>query len=1470
MPPANPRRPNVIRFALPRGLAALLLLAATASSLAENTNILTVSDTLNNTSFNAAGNWLYPAPPGPGTNYYTGPYILRTPPGAGNYTFAGDSLTLSSGGQLNIKGGSGNIITINNLTNSGAINDSIDPNAIAVIAGSMKVAGAAALNTSSGSGDVRTLTNTTTMSGSGTLTNTCSNGAYPGTVVFTGNNAGFTGPLIVNHGTSLQAGSQTNLGGNPAAFNPAQLVLDNGVFQLSASMSLSNANSGVTLNAGGGTFNVGAGLTLTIANPVAGPGNLTNSGAGTLVLAGTNTYTGSTLVSTGTLSLTSSSGSASLIPNTPRIAVAAAAALNVTGLAGGFTLGPAQTLLAGSPGAAVTNINGNVIISGTNNVAGAGTVGTEIINGSLTLTGGTLLMDLGNPAAADVIMLAGGSPNLTQSGATTVLPVNGTIASGTYVLITNLAGSSVSGSFSVGATTTRGTPSYVFSTTPPALTLAVSGLTPAALVWAGTNGGNWDTSTTNWLNGAAADKFYNADSVTFTDAGKTGNVSLAATLYPGNVTVSSANTNYIFGGSGNLGGTATLTKSGTSTLTLTNANSFTGNTTINAGRLALSGSATLASQNIVLAGGATFDVSGLASAFTLGSGQTLSNSSSTAVLRGNAGTGAGTVWLTYSDGTPAISVTNGTLTLSSDTTFNLNVLGTTPAVGSYLIISTNGGTGAVAGSPPAVTITGNFASSFAGMLSISNSELYLVIPSPGFVVDGSLPPQTGSVMGKNNCCSGDAVTATGTFAGAFAKNSGNIYYPDQVLINSNANITSPGLQAYVTNTSTFTGSDNNTYTNFYYYQSLCYFSAGSLTNYGWLNYSNVNNAPGNSTFLTAYDGQIGNAPGVAGNFNRNYYWGNGVYLDDGNVGSWGGPVSVLNGAAGNTNAMITSVVGGANQDNVAGVEILAWYGNSSNPAITAVNYGTIAGSYSGNYNGTAAGIYSFTDYGGMNITNFPSGTVTAKAPYYADGIYAWCQYGNLNLVQNGMVTGTATGGQQGNTTGIGDAVAMDLFTYSTTNTASINLLNTGTATASATAYTNLYSVAVFCWAEGGSFTFTNTGTLTASGTCSVSSASCAVNTFYGGSDHGPVTLCNSGTVIGTAGPGGGGWAYGTENDSGNPITIVNSGTISHNTGLGLFIFGAGGGTATVTNSGSIFGGNEGIAAEHYTGQLTIYDTGPVMGGSANNNAMDLGATNATVFVHLYGLPNIVGWMNGRGVSNVLDFHLLGTLQQVNGGSPTLGTNLAAYNFSLTGGNSIVVSGQTYKWSGFHVTGSVTPSDTNAFLTGLGLTPAGALSPAFTTNGFTYWATNAYGASPTVTVTNADPTATNMISFNGGTYAGLTNGVASSPLALTLGVTNKLKVLVTAQDGVTTNLYTVNVLEQPSLVPPKLTNSVSRMTLSLTWPADHLGWTLQTNRVGLLATNQWFDWPGSSSLTEVTNNMLPAQTNVFYRLVYQGP
>jgi len=177
--------------------------------------------------------------------------------------------------------------------------------------------------------------------------------------------------------------------------------------------------------------------------------------------------------------------------------------------------------------------------------------------------------------------------------------------------------------------------------------------------------------------------------------------------------------------------------------------------------------------------------------------------------------------------------------------------------------------------------------------------------------------------------------------------------------------------------------------------------------------------------------------------------------------------------------------------------------------------------------------------------------------------------------------------------------------------------------------------------------------------------------------------------------------------------------------------------------------------------------------------------------------------------------------------------------------------------------------TNAYLTSLVLNPVG-LTSTFVSNTFSYLATNAYGT-PTVTVVNADLTATNKLIY-GGTTNLLTSGVASSGLALTLGVTNVVKVQVTAQDGVTVNTYQVNVIELPNLATaPKMTNSVNSGKLFLSWPADRLGFRLlvQTNNLakGISSnTNDWATVPGSTA-TFTTNFPIVSTNNGFYRLVY---
>jgi autotransporter-associated beta strand protein len=73
----------------------------------------------------------------------------------------------------------------------------------------------------------------------------------------------------------------------------------------------------------------------------------------------------------------------------------------------------------------------------------------------------------------------------------------------------------------------------------------------------------------------------------------------------------------------------------------------------------------------------------------------------------------------------------------------------------------------------------------------------------------------------------------------------------------------------------------------------------------------------------------------------------------------------------------------------------------------------------------------------------------------------------------------------------------------------------------------------------------------------------------------------------------------------------------------------------------------------------------------------------------------------------------------------------------------------------------------------------------------------------------------------------------------------------------------------NLAPPAIQLSHSGNTLGLAWPTN-LGWTLLTNSVGLTATNQWFPYPGSASITNVSLTVDPTKTNVFFRLAYPYP
>ena len=120
-----------------------------------------------------------------------------------------------------------------------------------------------------------------------------------------------------------------------------------------------------------------------------------------------------------------------------------------------------------------------------------------------------------------------------------------------------------------------------------------------ALTWTGATDGNWDTTTTNWVDQTFTPAaFTQGDFVVFDDTASINNVTLAAPMAATTLTVNNPTKDYAFGGSGGLNGQAGtygltgLDKEGDATLVISNSsvNTFTGGILIGGGTLRIAGS----------------------------------------------------------------------------------------------------------------------------------------------------------------------------------------------------------------------------------------------------------------------------------------------------------------------------------------------------------------------------------------------------------------------------------------------------------------------------------------------------------------------------------------------------------------------------------------------------------------------------------------------------------------------------------------------------------------------------------------------------------------------------------------------------------------------------------------------------------------------------------------------------------------
>jgi fibronectin-binding autotransporter adhesin len=353
-------------------------------------------------------------------------------------------------------------------------------------------------------------------------------------------------------------------------------------------------NGAMTLEPGFDTFQVGGGTSLTLSNILSGTGTLYMSGgSGSLVLAGNSpSYTGNLYVNGGTVTL--------------------------NGSIGGTVTDKINTTLAGSGSA-----SGLVDVSGALLPGTSGVAGTFHAQGGLTLEGGAAVtMDLaptlGIGGGINDLVAVTGDLNVNGNNIT-INPLTGTLANGSYTLFTYTG--NLNGSFGTASTVSQSRYGFTIDTsTAHQVKLIVTGVANT-LAWNnGANNGQWDVqSSFNWTNLTThvEDQFYTADIVLLDDRILTApNPATNLVIGSGQVVAPSVMTNnssanYSISGAGKISGTASVVKLGSSTLTISNVNDFTGNFTIAAGAVKLDGLTSAAGApngTLTISNGATLAV----------------------------------------------------------------------------------------------------------------------------------------------------------------------------------------------------------------------------------------------------------------------------------------------------------------------------------------------------------------------------------------------------------------------------------------------------------------------------------------------------------------------------------------------------------------------------------------------------------------------------------------------------------------------------------------------------------------------------------------------------------------------------------------------------------------------------------------------------------------------------------------------
>jgi len=1241
-----------------------------------------------------------------------------------------------------------------------------------------------------------------------------SSGGAPGVVNLTGQTTGSYGLTVgtTATGKSLNVilnngtASANNYQGDTTVLNSQNTLTLALANQIPDGSSAGNVTDNGTLNLGG--FNE------TI-NGLNGSGIVDGvSGTPTFTVGNNNataSFSGTIQNTAGTLALTKiGTGTQTLSgPNTYNGATTISAGM-LQGVVGGYCVSSDVTV-AGTTGNAATlgiSITDNTMqwtcSSLTVNNAG-GTSGLQFNFGAVT------------PSTTTAPLYVSGAVAFTTAPTITIF--GSSVPVGNYPLLTWGSGSAPATN---GVTLVLPRVSGHLAIAGNTLYLDVTGGSTEPVSWAGGNG-TWDVNNVAnniWKDSASALTYYQpGDTVVFDNTvGSGGTVTLNANVAPLAITVANPSANYTISGTGGIAGAASLTKSGANTLTLGTANTYTGPTTVTEGTLALSGSL----KN---------------SAVTVDPAATLTEN------------GAGVI-----SGTA--SVTNsGTATLAGANTFSG---GTVLSAGQLNI--NNGGSGptnsAIGTGPLTIAGTGTIDNTSAGDVTIQ--PLIAQNWDADFTYAGSahnLNLGAGAVTLASDryvTVSGNTLTVGGAINGAHAlykEGSGTLVLSNYNTYNGGTTVDGGTLKLAVGGSvgairGTLTINPNATVS---------------------LNYVDALGYGGNSVNTVNIDsGTLANASGGNEGYNCSYN------LNAGTMSSSGGSY-VLSGQT------ITSIA-------------------SVNPSVVSAPL-TLRGNQltlNADTGATANGIDlllsgKLSPYGGENGALIKTGTGTVQL----SGTNTFTgpttnSAGTLNLAcQFALQASTLT--MNGGSLVFDSSVTNNTFTFGGLAAPAAGLgydidltNNAGAPVALSVGANNSTYAAVL--GGSGSLTKIGNGTLTLttssntySGGTTIGSGALALGTDYGANEN--VDSLGSGNVVITNGATlkfGGTSGYpvvyysipsvnsftinnGVLNvtDGGQQLlggVIVNSGgltTITHYIGKDLFLDGV------VSGSGPINVENAPYAATHqgythfgnpgntYSGTLTIVD--PSIG---NGGALAVDTNAALTFA------TVVDNHTPSSANNY--YKALAFATGVT--TPVFGALAGTGNFALTDGANAAVT--------LTVGGNGSNTVYSGVLSGIGsLTKAG--------NG-------------TMTLSNAN-TYTGNTTINGGTLEIVQPAIATNStvtvasgavLQLDFTVTNTVGNLVLGGSTQSPGVYNSStpggyITGSGSLLvgssiatnPTNLTATVSGGSLVVSWPADHLGWILQSQTNSLatgLGTN-WVDMAGSASVNSVTNPVVPTNPSVFYRL-----